>query len=76
MISASAFAKQIDNQLNKVFIYHAQGAVSTFPEFPLIEYQNDVNQGKLFGIELEVRKDLGRLTDALHNIFTTNKRLF
>lgn len=69
VFAASAFAKQIDNQLNKVFIYHAQGAVSTFPEFPLIEYQNDVNQGRLFGFELEVRKDLGRLTGALHNFF-------
>lgn len=69
VFAASAFAKQIDNQLNKVFIYHAQGAVSTFPEFPLIEYQNDVNQGRLFGIELEIRKDLGRLTGALRNFF-------
>jgi TonB-dependent receptor len=69
VFAASAFAKQIDNQLNKVFIYHAQGAVSTFPEFPLIEYQNDVNQGRLFGFELEIRKDLGRLTRALHNFF-------
>ena len=69
VLAASAFAKQVDNQLNKVFIYHAQGAVSTFPEFPLIEYQNDPNQGQLFGIELEVRKDLGRITGALRNFF-------
>ncbi|MBN9380831.1 MAG: TonB-dependent receptor [Chitinophagaceae bacterium] len=69
VFAASVFAKQIDHQLNKVFIYHPQGAVSTFPEFPLIEYQNDVNQGHLFGIELEIRKNLGQLTGVLRNFF-------
>ncbi|OQP51107.1 hypothetical protein A4H97_00145 [Niastella yeongjuensis] len=76
VIAASAFAKQIDNQLNKVFIYHPQSAVSVFPEFPLIEYQNDVNQGRLFGIELEVRKDLGRLTSLLKNFYLGTNLMF
>jgi TonB-dependent receptor len=68
VFSASLFAKQIDNQLNKVFIYHPQGATSLFPEFPLIEYQNDPNQGHLVGVELEARKDLGRIIPELRNI--------
>lgn len=76
VIAASAFAKQIDHQLNKVFIYNAQGAASLFPEFPLIEYQNDVNQGHLFGIELEVRKNLGLLTPALKNFFLGTNMMF
>lgn len=67
VFSASLFGKLIDHQLNKVFIYNSQGNQSQYPEFPIVEFQNDPNQGKVYGIELEARKDLGRIWDALRD---------
>lgn len=69
VLSASVFGKEIEHQLNKVFIYSPQGAGGVFPEFPLIEYQNDPNKGHLIGIELEARKDLRRIWRGLRNFF-------
>ncbi len=69
VISASAFAKQIDHQLNKVFIYHSPGNQSLYPEYPIVEFQNDPNQGQVYGIELEFRKDLGKLFTPLRHFF-------
>jgi TonB-dependent receptor len=65
VFSASVFGKLIDHQLNKVFIYNSQGNQSQYPEFPIVEFQNDPNQGKVYGIELEARKDLGRVWEPL-----------
>lgn len=65
VFSFSVFGKRIEHQLDKVFIYTPQGSGSTFPQFPLIEYQNDPNVGRLIGIELEARKNLGRWWDGL-----------
>lgn len=69
VIAASVFTKHIKDQLTKVFKYRPQGSVALFPEFPVIQFQNDPNPGKLFGIELEVRKDLGRLWRPLQHFF-------
>jgi TonB-dependent receptor len=69
VISASAFAKQIEHQLNKVFIYNSPGNQSLYPEYPIVEFQNDPNQGRVYGIELELRKDLGRWDPALRHFF-------
>jgi TonB-dependent receptor len=74
VFSASLFGKQIQHQLDKVFIYTPQGSGGLFPQFPLIEYQNDPNMGRLIGIELEARKNLGRLWDGLQN-FTIGTNL-
>ncbi len=76
VFAASVFAKQIDHQLNKVFIYTPQGAANLFPEFPLIEYQNDPNTGHLLGIELEARKDLGTIWQPLHNFSLGTNLMF
>ena len=76
VFSASVFGKLIDHQLNKVFIYNSQGNQSLYPEFPIVEFQNDPNQGKVYGIELEARKDLGRLWAPLaHFSFGSNLML-
>jgi TonB-dependent receptor len=76
VFSASLFGKLIDHQLNKVFIYNSQGNQSQFPEFPIVQFQNDPNQGKVYGIELEARKDLGKLWNELrHFSFGANLML-
>jgi TonB-dependent receptor len=69
VISGSFFAKQIDNQLNKVFIYNSPGSASLYPEYPIVEYQNDPNRGYIYGIELEFRKSLGNLWRPLNHFF-------
>ena len=65
VISASFFAKQIDHQLTKVFIYNAPGNQALYPEYPIVEFQNDPNEGYIYGIELEARKELGSFVPAL-----------
>lgn len=76
VFAASVFGKLIDHQLNKVFIYNSQGNQSLYPEFPIVEFQNDPNQGKVYGIELEARKDLGTLWAPLtHLSFGSNLML-
>jgi TonB-dependent receptor len=67
VISASVFYKEIDNQLTKVFKQNSSGLNARFPEFPAIEFQNDPNKGKVYGIELEVVKNLSILTNAMKN---------
>jgi len=69
VLSASAFTKTIYNSLEKTFSYQSQGNLSTAPEFPLIIYQNDPNVGKVYGVELEARKDLGKMWDPLKYLF-------
>jgi hypothetical protein len=69
VISASAFAKQIEHQLTKVFKYNSQGTQSLYPEYPLIEFINDPNKGYIYGVELEFRKDLGKLWEPLRHFF-------
>lgn len=69
VLSASVFAKEIYNQLEKVFIQHSDGVNASYPEFPTIAYRNDPNTGKLWGIELEVVKNLGLLWKPLQHFF-------
>ncbi|WP_240315167.1 TonB-dependent receptor domain-containing protein [Mucilaginibacter pineti] len=69
VLSASVFTKNIHNSLEKVFSYQSQGNLSTAPEFPLIIYQNDPNVGKVYGVELEARRDLGKIFDPLKYLF-------
>ncbi|MFB6456434.1 TonB-dependent receptor domain-containing protein [Chitinophaga sp. Hz27] len=59
VLSASLFYKEIDNQLTKVFKQQSSGLEAKFPEFPAIEFQNDPNKGRVYGIELEAVKNLG-----------------
>ena len=65
VISASVFYKQIDNQLTKVFKQNTEGLEARFPEFPAIEFQNDPNRGHVYGIELEIVKNLGNFWKPL-----------
>ncbi|MBO9727307.1 MAG: TonB-dependent receptor [Chitinophaga sp.] len=67
VISASVFYKEINNQLTKVFKQNSGGLEARFPEFPAIEFQNDPNKGKVYGIELEIVKNLSILTAAMKN---------
>lgn len=69
VIAVSAFGKRIENQLVKVFNLETQGLAATYPEFPTIQFQNDVNVGKIWGVEFEVVKNLGTLIDPLRNFF-------
>ncbi|HEV2483559.1 MAG TPA: carboxypeptidase-like regulatory domain-containing protein [Puia sp.] len=69
VFSASAFYKEITNQLTKIFVYNSQGTLATAPEFPITEFVNDQNKGYVYGIELEARKNLGTLTPALNHFF-------
>lgn len=61
VIAVSLFGKQINNQLVKVFSLKTQGLAATYPEFPIIQFQNDKNTGRVWGVELEVVKDIGKL---------------
>lgn len=67
VLAFSVFGKQIDHQLVRVFNLKTDGLSATYPEFPTIQYQNDENTGKVWGIEMEVVKDLGRTWDPLDN---------
>lgn len=69
VLAASVFYKEIENQLTKVFKQNSTGLDARFPEFPAIEFQNDPNKGKVYGIELEVVKNLGLLWAPLNNFF-------
>jgi len=69
VISVSAFGKEIKNQLIKVFNLETNGLAATYPEFPTIQYQNDPNTGKVYGMEFEVVKNLGLIWDPLRNFF-------
>ncbi|GAA4312399.1 TonB-dependent receptor [Mucilaginibacter gynuensis] len=76
VLAVSAFTKTIENSLQKVFTYASQGSLSTAPEFPLIMYQNDPNVGKVYGVELEARRDLGKLWSPLKYLFAGTNLLF
>ncbi len=69
LLSASVFYKEINNQLTKVFKQNSTGLDAKFPEFPAIEFQNDPNKGRVYGIELEIVKNLGSLWDPLQHFF-------
>ncbi|RFS22055.1 hypothetical protein DVR12_13690 [Chitinophaga silvatica] len=69
VISVSAFGKRINNQLVKVFSLKTDGLAAKYPEYPTIQFQNDPNTGTVWGVELELVKDLGRLTPAFKNFF-------
>lgn len=63
--SVSVFGKRIEHQLEKIFMYDSQGNQSQDPEFPVVEFQNDPDLGKVYGMEFEVRKNLGKLSGNL-----------
>ncbi|RQO64537.1 hypothetical protein DBR43_32650 [Pedobacter sp. KBW06] len=69
VLAFSVFGKQIDNQLVRVFNLKTDGLAATYPEFPTIQYQNDENTGKVWGIEMEIVKDLERIWYPLKNFF-------
>lgn len=69
VIAVSLFGKQIKNQLYKVFSLKTSGLAATYPEYPTIRFENDPNIGKVWGIELEVVKNLGKMWDPLRNFF-------
>lgn len=69
VIAVSLFGKRIKNQLVKVFSLQTSGLAATYPEYPTIRFQNDPNIGRVWGIELEVVKDLGLIWDPLKNFF-------
>lgn len=69
VIAVSAFGKRIQNQLVKVFSLRTDGLAATYPEFPVIQFQNDPNTGKVWGLEFEVVQNLGKLWKPLRTIF-------
>lgn len=69
VLAISAFGKRIKNQLVKVFSLNTAGTSSIFPEFPTIRFENDPNIGQVWGLELEVVKDLGLVWDPARHFF-------
>lgn len=69
VVAVSLFGKRIKNQLYKVFSLKTSGLAATYPEYPTIRFENDPNIGKVWGIELEIVKDLGKMWDPLRNFF-------
>lgn len=69
VIAVSLFGKRIKNQLYKVFNLQTSGLAAIYPEYPTIRFENDPNIGKVWGLELEVVKDLGRIWTPLNNFF-------
>ena len=69
VIAVSLFGKRIKNQLYKVFNLQTTGLAATYPEYPTIRFENDPNIGKVWGLELELVKDLGRIWAPLENFF-------
>lgn len=65
VLAVSAFGKQIENQLIRVFNLKTDGLAATYPEFPTIQYQNDQNMGYVWGLELEVVKRFETLWPAM-----------
>ncbi len=69
VFAVSVFGKLIDHQLNKVFMYKSQGSQAVSTEFPAVQFQNDPNQGKVYGIEVEAKKGLNVFSPKLKNFF-------
>ena len=69
VIAISAFGKQIENQLVKVFTLKTDGLAAKYPEFPVIQFQNDPNTGKVWGMEFEVVQNLGKVWKPLKKFF-------
>ncbi len=69
VFSLSLFSKQIQHQLTKVFTLNSLGDLTSISETPIIEYQNDENKGNVYGMELEVRKNLGKLNPLFKNLY-------
>lgn len=69
VIAVSLFGKRIENQLYKVFSLKTSGLAATYPEYPTIRFENDPNIGKVWGVEFEIVKDLGRVWGPLRNFF-------
>jgi TonB-dependent receptor len=69
VLAVSAFGKRIQNQLVKVFSLKTDGLAATYPEFPTIQFQNDPNTGKVWGLEFEVVQNLGKLWKPLKKFF-------
>ncbi len=61
VLSVSAFGKRIRNQLIKVFSLKTDGLAATYPEFPVIRFENEPNVGTVWGMEVEVVKQLENL---------------
>jgi len=69
VLSVSLFGKLIDHQLTKVFILNSLGNQSTDPEYPIVKYINDPEQARVYGIEIEARKNLGKLWRPLKHLY-------
>ncbi len=71
--SVSLFGKLIDNQLTKVYSFYSSGSFSSTPEYPVVKFTNDPEQGKVYGLELEARKNLENWIPPLkYFFFNTN----
>ncbi|WP_090974758.1 TonB-dependent receptor [Parapedobacter composti] len=69
VLALSAFGKEIHNQLVRVFDLRTEGLDARSQEYPTIQYQNDPNTGYVWGIELELVKDLGTVWAPLNGFF-------
>ncbi|SEL99820.1 TonB-dependent receptor [bacterium A37T11] len=69
VLAVSAFGKRIHNQLVKVFSLRTEGLAATYPEFPVVQFQNEQHTGEVWGMEFEAVKDLGKVWDRMQYFF-------
>ncbi len=75
VFSISAFGKEVYRQLTKTFQLNSLGSLTTTQEYPIIRFTNDPEIGRVYGLELEARKDLGRMTPFLNHLFLGSNAL-
>lgn len=69
VVAFSVFGKRIHDQLVRVFSLQTQGLAATYPEFPVIRFENEVNTGYVWGAEAEVVQNLGEIWNPLKYFF-------
>lgn len=70
VLAFSAFGKRINDQLIRVFNLKTRGLAATYPEYPTIRFQNDQNTGYVWGVEMELVKNLGTINHVLRKFST------
>ncbi|MVZ62587.1 carboxypeptidase-like regulatory domain-containing protein [Sphingobacterium humi] len=69
VLALSLFGKRIHNQLIKVFSLKTEGLAAIYPEFPAIRFENELNKGHVWGMELEAVQNLGDFWSPLQDVF-------
>ncbi len=68
VMAVSVFGKQLHNQLIRILDLKTQGLAATYPEYPTIQYRNDNNVGRVWGMEFEFVKNIGLWMEKLNGL--------